>query len=40
MEKAVAVFNSRSVKGTVLFTNRKNGLYIEAEFTQLLIKNC
>jgi Cu-Zn family superoxide dismutase len=35
MEKAVAVFNSRSVKGTVLFTNRKNGLYIEAEFTQL-----
>jgi Cu-Zn family superoxide dismutase len=35
MEKAVAVFNSRSVKGTVLFSNRKNGLYIEATFTQL-----
>jgi Cu-Zn family superoxide dismutase len=35
MEKAVAVFNTRSVKGTVLFSNRKNGLYIEAEFTQL-----
>jgi len=35
MEKAVAVFNSRSVKGTVLFSNRKNGLHIEATFTQL-----
>jgi Cu-Zn family superoxide dismutase len=33
--KAVAVFNTRSVKGTVLFSNRKNGLYIQAEFTQL-----
>ena len=31
----VAVFNTRSVKGVVLFTNRKNGLHIEAEFTQL-----
>ena len=31
----VAVFNTRSVKGTVLFSNRKNGLHIEAEFTQL-----
>ena len=35
MEKAVAVFSTRSVKGSVLFSNRKNGLYIEAEFTQL-----
>ena len=35
MEKAVAVFSTRSVKGTVLFSNRKNGLHIEAEFTQL-----
>ena len=35
MEKAVAVFNTRSVKGNVLFSNRKNGLHIEAEFTQL-----
>ena len=35
MEKAVAVFNTRSVKGTVLFSNRKNGLYVVAEITQL-----
>lgn len=33
--EAVAVFNSRSVKGTVLFSNKKNALYIQAEFTQL-----
>jgi Cu-Zn family superoxide dismutase len=33
--KAVAVFNTRSVKGVVIFSNRKNGLHIEAEFTQL-----
>jgi len=35
MEKAVAVFNTRSVKGTVVFSNKKNGLHITAEFTQL-----
>jgi Cu-Zn family superoxide dismutase len=33
--KAVAVFNTRSVKGTVTFSDRKLGLYIEANFTQL-----
>jgi len=32
---AVAVFKTRSVKGEVLFTDRKNGLHIEAFFTQL-----
>ena len=33
--ECVAVFNTRSVKGIVLFSNRKNGLHIQAEFTQL-----
>ena len=33
--KAVAVFNTRSVKGTIIFSDRKLGLYIEATFTQL-----
>jgi Cu-Zn family superoxide dismutase len=32
---AVAVFNTRSVQGTVTFSDRKAGLYIEAEFTRL-----
>lgn len=35
MATAVAVFNTRSVKGNVLFTDKKNGLHIKAEFTQL-----
>jgi Cu-Zn family superoxide dismutase len=33
---AVAVFNTRSVKGEVLFTQRKGGIVIEATFTQLV----
>jgi len=33
--KAVAVFNTRSVKGEVTFADRKAGLYIEAVFTKL-----
>jgi Cu-Zn family superoxide dismutase len=33
--ECVAVFNTRSVKGVVLFNNRKSGLHIQAEFTQL-----
>lgn len=33
--ECVAVFNTRSVKGTVVFTDRKGGLHIEAEFTEL-----
>lgn len=32
---AVAVFNTRRVKGVVTFSDRKNGLYIEATFTEL-----
>jgi len=32
---AVAVFNTRSVHGTVTFSDRKTGLYIKAEFTRL-----
>jgi Cu-Zn family superoxide dismutase len=32
---AVAVFNTRSVQGTVTFSDRKIGLYIEATFTKL-----
>jgi Cu-Zn family superoxide dismutase len=32
---AVAVFNTRSVQGTVTFSDRKSGLYIEATFTKL-----
>ena len=33
--QAVAVFNTRSVKGIVLFKERKTGLYIEATFGDL-----
>jgi len=33
--RAVAVFNTRSVKGEVIFTQRKSGIAIEATFTQL-----
>jgi Cu-Zn family superoxide dismutase len=33
--KAVAVFNDHSVQGTVTFSDRKAGLYIEAIFTKL-----
>jgi Cu-Zn family superoxide dismutase len=33
--KAVAVFTTRSVQGDVIFSDRKNGLYIEAVFTKL-----
>jgi Cu-Zn family superoxide dismutase len=33
--KAVAVFTTRSVQGDVTFSDRKNGLYIEAIFTKL-----
>ena len=32
---AVAVFNTRSVKGEVIFTQRKGGILVEATFTQL-----
>jgi Cu-Zn family superoxide dismutase len=32
---AVAVFNTRSVQGTVRFSDRKIGLFIEAIFTKL-----
>lgn len=32
---AVAVFNTRSVQGTITFSDRKSGLYIEANFTRL-----
>jgi len=32
---AVAVFNTRSVKGEVTFSDRKSGLYIVANFTEL-----
>ena len=32
---AVALFNTRSVKGTVVFTQRKLGVHIEAVFTML-----
>ena len=32
---AVAVFNTRLVKGEVIFTQRKGGIAIEATFTQL-----
>lgn len=32
---AVAVFNTRSVKGTVVFTQRKLGVHVEAVFTTL-----
>jgi Cu-Zn family superoxide dismutase len=32
---AVAVLNTRSVEGEVLFTQRKGGIYIEAEFKKL-----
>ena len=33
--QAVAVFNTRSVKGIVLFKERKSGLFIEATFADL-----
>ena len=33
--EAVSVLNTRSVQGTVLFSDRKSGLYIEAVFTRL-----
>jgi Cu-Zn family superoxide dismutase len=33
--KAVAVFDTRSVKGDVLFVDRKGGLYIHANFTKV-----
>ena len=32
---AVAVFDTRSVKGIVTFANRKPGLFIEAVFTKM-----
>lgn len=32
---AVAVFNTRSVKGEVIFTQRKGGIVVDATFTQL-----
>jgi len=35
MSQAVAVFNTRSVKGIVTLKERKAGLYIEAIFTEL-----
>ena len=34
-QHAVAVFNTRSVKGIVLFKERKAGLFIQASFTDL-----
>lgn len=33
--QAVAVFNTRSVKGIVLFKERKAGLFVDASFTDL-----
>lgn len=35
VEQAVAVFDTRSVKGDVVFTNRRGGVIIEATFFQL-----
>jgi len=35
MSSAVAVFNTRSVKGEVTFTDKKAGLLVEAIFTKL-----
>jgi len=35
LDMAVAVFNTRSVKGEVIFTQRKGGIEIQATFTQL-----
>jgi Cu-Zn family superoxide dismutase len=35
MASAVAVFNTRSVHGEVIFNDRKAGLYIKAVFTRL-----
>ena len=32
---AVAVFDTRAVQGTVTFSDRKNGLYIQAVFTKV-----
>jgi Cu/Zn superoxide dismutase len=32
---AVAVFNTRSVQGEVIFTERKSGVHIEAMFSRL-----
>ena len=33
--KAVAIFNTRSVQGEVIFSDRKTGLHVEAIFTRL-----
>ena len=35
LEMAVAVFNTRSVQGEVVFTERKSGVHIEATFIKL-----